>query len=334
MHRKTVFARAARALLVALTLLYSGAVLAQPVARPAPPEELPPAAATQDDKAPKTPDDGDTSQPTAQPAQPAQPPAQPAAPPNSQTPPDWPAAKPAKAAPTPAAVVPESHPPAATPEPTEPAGATTQFDPTPLAAVTSAPPRNTNMPSNRAPTGRRVTQQNNRFGLGLTGSWAHGSGFSFRTFFGRTSIQGTFFAMVTERGQDATVFAGLSATRYLLVWHEFNRPGLLPDTSALRLTGGASYLHRKSLDRNTTSVKIDSTCSDTLGNPCSVTQKIEETASNKWDAFFGVGIGFEFGAVMRPGFSLSLDLVLTAMVDRQGLYEILPVPAIGLMYNW
>ncbi len=182
--------------------------------------------------------------------------------------------------------------------------------------------------------GRKVTQQNNRFGLGITGGWSPGSGFSFRHYLGRTAIQGTFFAMITERGSDATLFGGLAVTRYLLVWHEYNRPGLLPDTSALRLTGSASYLYRKSVDRKVEKVKDNPACNDKLTDPCTVTQKVTETKRSQWDAFLGGGIGFEFGAVMRPGFSLSLDLILTAMFDKDELYQLLPVPAIGLMYNW
>jgi hypothetical protein len=183
-------------------------------------------------------------------------------------------------------------------------------------------------------TGRRITDQQNHHGLGVTGGLAPGSGFSYRRFFGRTSVQATVFAMVTNRGDDATVFGGLSATRYLLVWHEFNRPGILPDTSALRLTGGAGYLYRKSTRVKTTSKPIDPTCKDKLNNPCDVEVSMSTVSNNTWDIFVGSGIGFEFGAVMRPGFSLSLDVQLTAMFDSKGLYEILPMPALGLMYNW
>lgn len=140
--------------------------------------------------------------------------------------------------------------------------------------------------------------------------------------------------MITNRGADATVFGGLSVTRYLLVWHEFNRPGILPDTSALRLTAGTGYLYRKSTDTVETEKPIDPTCKDKINSKCAVEVSSATVGSNSWDMFLGAGIGFEFGAVMRPGFSLALDVQLTGMIDNQGLYELLPVPALSLMYNW
>lgn len=119
-----------------------------------------------------------------------------------------------------------------------------------------------------------------------------------------------------------------------MVWHEFNRPGLLPDTSALRLTGGTSYLYRKSTDQQEVQKAIDPTCRDKRNNKCAVEVSTSTVSTNSWDLYLGAGIGFEFGAVMRPGFSLSLDVQLTAMFDKAGLNELLPVPALALMYNW
>jgi hypothetical protein len=52
------------------------------------------------------------------------------------------------------------------------------------------------------------------------------------------------------------------------------------------------------------------------------------------------GIGFEFGGVVRTGFSLALDLVLTAGFQvagtegKNGLSFIYPLPQMALMYNW
>lgn len=203
-----------------------------------------------------------------------------------------------------------------------------------LAQGATPPPAGPSSNIGPRPTGQRVTNQQNHHGLGVTGGFAPGSGFSYRRFFGRNSLQATVFAMVTNRGDDATVFSGLSFTRYLLVWHEFNRPGILPDTSALRLTAGAAYLYRKSTDVETTEKPIDPTCKDKRNNKCAVEVSEATVSRNQWDAFLGAGIGFEFGAVMRPGFSLALDVQLTAMMDKEGVYELLPVPSLSLMYNW
>ncbi len=203
---------------------------------------------------------------------------------------------------------------------------------TPVPGATRA--RTTRAVTSRRAEGRKITRQDNEHGLGLSGGWAPGSGFAYRRFFGKTSLQATLFAMVTERGADATVFAGLSATHYLIVWHRYDRPGLLPGTSALRITGAGSYLYRKSSEEKTTKRNLDPTCVDLSNNPCKKEVIKETVNSTKWDAFVGAGVGFEFGAVMRPGFSMSLDLMLTAMFDDKGLDDILPVPALGLLYNW
>ncbi|MCB9738061.1 MAG: hypothetical protein H6747_02260 [Deltaproteobacteria bacterium] len=182
--------------------------------------------------------------------------------------------------------------------------------------------------------GHRVQEQTNRHALGISGGLAPGSGFAYRRYIGNTMLQGVLFAMITNRGKDATVWGGLSAAQYLLVWHEDRRASVLPDTSALRLVGGVSYLYDRTTDTFFDDLKVNPNCVDTATQSCArSTKEVNEISKTHWISA-GIGIGFEFGAIMRPGFSVSLDLALTAMFDQNGLQQLWPLPALALMYSW
>jgi hypothetical protein len=199
-----------------------------------------------------------------------------------------------------------------------------------------APPQPAQAAPGRAPIqgGSIVREQNNLHALGISGGFAPGSGFAYRRYFDNTMLQGVLFAMITNRGKDATVWGGLSAAQYLLVWHEDRRASVLPDTSALRLVGGVSYLYDRASDTFIDDVKVNPNCVDTRSQDCArPPQEVSEVSTTHWFSA-GLGIGFEFGAIMTPGFSVSLDLALTAMFDQNGLQQIWPLPAIALMYSW
>ena len=143
--------------------------------------------------------------------------------------------------------------------------------------------------------------------------------------------------MIQNRGEDAWVLAGVGVTQYLLVWHQPNSRGLLPAVTALRLTGATSAFHDASSTQ--TFVPVKEGCSDPLDlSRCPV--KGVTTTKSETMANLGVGIGFEFGGVMRSGFSLSLDLLLTAAFKvagtdtRRGLAFTYPLPQMALIYNW
>lgn len=191
-------------------------------------------------------------------------------------------------------------------------------------------------PAQEAPAADAAPRvQANRHALGLSGGFTTGSGFAYRRYFGNTFVQLSGVAFVYDRGDQSMVLAGLSAAHYLVLWHRGATRGIIPNTTALRLVGGASFYQNRSSTQITNWINDDPTCNASLP-PYNCSQHFQ--ASTKKDRTSlvgaGLGIGFEFGAIMRPGFALSLDLMLTAAFDSQGLSFLLPLPAMALVYNW
>lgn len=164
-------------------------------------------------------------------------------------------------------------------------------------------------------------QQSNVHGIGVAGSFATGSGLTYRRYFGNTSVQASFLAVITDRGDEAVAFVGASAVQYLLVWYSPGARGLLPASTALRLVGGAHYYLRR--------WKEDTSF---MSSNNFWTQRTEQKRDSSIN--IGAGLGFEFGGIVRSGFSLSTDLVLTAAIDDAGLEYILPLPQAALVYSW
>lgn len=179
-------------------------------------------------------------------------------------------------------------------------------------------------PASDAPTGPQPRpkpgEQVNVHGIGVAGSFATGTGLTYRRYFGNTSIQASCLAVITDRGSEALAFVGASVVQYVLIWHTPNSRGLMPSTTAMRITGGAHYYLRK-----TTSTEWS--FSQGIGTPTTTTTR--ESSVN-----IGAGLGAEFGGIVAPGFSLSLDLLLVAAIDQQGLSYILPLPQSALVYSW
>ena len=225
--------------------------------------------------------------------------------------------------------------PAAQPEPQPAAQPEPPAEPAPMAtplAAPSAAPGTMAQPPAVAPStqdGRRIRQQNNRHGLGLSLGMSPGFGFAYRNYFGNTVVQASLFAAVLDRGDNATVWVGVQIARYLLVWQQARRTSLLPRTSALRLVGGGSYLYNRSKD----TILADAPgCVPVSGVNCPT---VETDRVNKLQmASLGAGIGFEFGAIMRPGVSFAIDLQLTALFDAGSFIQLWPLPSVALMYSW
>ena len=221
--------------------------------------------------------------------------------------------------------------PAAQLAPQPPAQPAAQPEPMPQTAPSAAPEAMMRPPAVAPSTqqGRRIRQQNNRHGLGLSLGMSPGFGFAYRNYFGNTVVQASVFAAVLDRGDNATVWVGVQIARYLLVWQQTRRTSLLPRTSALRLVGGGSYLYNRSKD----TVEVDKPgCTSTARNSCTT---VEMDKINKQQiASLGAGIGFEFGAIMRPGVSFAIDLQLTALFDAGSFIQLWPLPSVALMYSW
>jgi len=156
-----------------------------------------------------------------------------------------------------------------------------------------------------------------------------GFGFAYRNYFGNTMVQASLFAAILDRGDNATVWAGVQVARYLLVWEQTRRTSILPRTSALRLVGGGSYLYNASTDVD---FQAKPGCVPVSGVNCPMvsTESVDKTQI----ASLGAGIGFEFGAIMRPGISFTIDLQLTAFFDEGSFIQLWPLPSVAIMYSW
>ena len=60
----------------------------------------------------------------------------------------------------------------------------------------------------------------------------------------------------------------------------------------------------------------------------------EATVERQQIASFEVGIGFEAGSVMRPGFSAALDILLSVSRINGAFHSAMPMPQVALIYSW
>lgn len=150
--------------------------------------------------------------------------------------------------------------------------------------------------------------QTNTHALGFTGGVAGATGFTYRHYFSNSFVQVNALPLMANRGEFLMMMAGLSAGRYLLLWHSPSMGSMMPSTTAMRAL-------------MTTSVSYDS---DATGSETEVNRKYSLAA----------GIGFEFGALMSHGFSISFDVMLTSVWDQNGFDFLMPLPYGTVVYNW
>jgi hypothetical protein len=166
--------------------------------------------------------------------------------------------------------------------------------------------------------------------VGLTLSFSTGAGFAYRKQWGPTSLQLSAFAVVTKRGNETLLTGGAMVAHRVHVWTGSGR-SMLPATSALRVVGGINYY----LDRTVATNQLIPFGGDLNGFPC--TTKVgcvaDLTTNHSWFNG-GAGLGVEFGSINRPGFSMTLDLVLTAAFRDSAFYLLLPLPQLAVLYNW
>lgn len=164
------------------------------------------------------------------------------------------------------------------------------------------------------PAGKQV----NVHGLGVAGSFATGTGLAYRRYWDSTVLQVAALGIATDRGENTLAFVGASVGQYLFIWGGRGvSAGMLPSTTALRVVGGGQWYERRSKDLVLT----------TNG-------QTREERTKQRDLSAGVGIGFEFGGLVRTGFSLSIDLLLTATWRNGQLESVLPLPQSALVYSW
>ena len=198
----------------------------------------------------------------------------------------------------------------------------------PQAQAQSAPPPTPQPPPAPVDAPGEPTQSNVH-GIGLTLSFSTGAGFGYRRQWGPTSVQLSAFGVVTERGDSTVLSGGALVAHRLHVWHGASR-SILPATSALRVLGGLSYFMNRSVSTQfvPNGIALEGVPCTTIGG-CSATVTSTSSYVNG-----GVGMGFEFGAIDRPGVSMTLDVVLTAAL-KDGTFDfLLPLPQLAVLYNW
>ena len=162
--------------------------------------------------------------------------------------------------------------------------------------------------------------QSNTHALGFTGGFAGATGFTYRHYFGNSFVQANALPLMANRGEFLMMMGGISAGRYLLLWHSPSMGSIIPSTTALRALTLASISYQSNEE-------INEVCS---GSSCA---SVSKTTIEQEYSIAG-GIGFEFGALMRHGFSISFDVMLTAVWDQDGFDFLMPLPYGTVVYNW
>ncbi len=187
------------------------------------------------------------------------------------------------------------------------------------ALAQQGPPQRTVLP------GHQMQLQKNSHGLGLTGGYGGANGFAYRKYIGNNFVQISALPLMADRGDFLALMFGASFGRYLIVWHRQRSASLMPTTTALRAVGLASTW----FSRDASSFVDAAPCA---GVNCTSTPAQEAKVENT--TTLAAGVGFEFGGVLRNGFSLSVDLLLTSVWDEEGFDMLVPLPYGALVYSW
>ncbi len=156
--------------------------------------------------------------------------------------------------------------------------------------------------------GHRQKIQNNSHSLGVSFGAAGATGFAYRYYFGNNFIQASLLPLVADQGDYLALLSAVQLAHYLLVWNNTTSRKLLPTTTALRATGGVSTFL--------------------------LSQKDELGAHKENTLSAHVGVGFEMGAVMKHGLSISFDVMLTSIWEDYEFDSLIPMPYGALMYSW
>ena len=191
------------------------------------------------------------------------------------------------------------------------------------AAATPPGPPATTLP------GHSMRLQHNDHALGLTAGYGGTSGFAYRKYLGNSFVQINLLPLVADRGDYLAIMLGASVGRYLIVWNRPRSASLVPSTTALRAVATVStYFTRDS----GTVDSITAPCQN--GIDCDTTASTDPQAKLENLTTVAAGIGFEFGAILRNGFSMSIDALLTSAWDEDGFLQVLPLPYASIMYSW
>lgn len=176
--------------------------------------------------------------------------------------------------------------------------------------------------------GHRLTLQQNSQALGISAGYPGASGFAYRKYFGNSFVQMNLLPLVANRGSFLAIMMGANVGHYLVVWQRQNSMSLMPTTTALRAVAGVSTYFSRDEE-----ILTDEAVPGTVGSTTTTTSSTDTAKLNNTTGL-SAGVGFEFGAIMRSGFSLSVDLMLTATWDNDGFEQLVPLPFGTVVYSW
>ena len=155
-----------------------------------------------------------------------------------------------------------------------------------------------------------------KHGIGFSVGYILGTGLTYVHYVGSHIIQASFIGDVDQYKTDYR--AGLSYARYI---HHVREPrSLLP--VALKFIAGVDVHYQDGM------VETDVIVYD------------ESIVSEGHDSYFfhtGAGLGIDIGNPGKPGLVLSLNLIYALSleeVNKKWEWELSPLPAVGLLYNW
>lgn len=175
--------------------------------------------------------------------------------------------------------------------------------------------------------GRDYVLQKNHNGLGLSVGVGGMNGFAYRHYWDNTSIQFDLLPLYADKGNYVAIHLGAQIIQYMLAWNSARELG--GTSSALRLVG--AYSIRIARDDSVATVEIPTPNCLTAACQANLTGN-----KSKMDYFNSAALGFgvEFGGIGRSGFSVSVDMMMTVMWDREGFFGAYPLPYGALMYNF
>ena len=175
--------------------------------------------------------------------------------------------------------------------------------------------------------GYEETLSQNHNGLGISFGVGGLNGIAYRRYFGNMAVQADIFPLIADSGNYVAVFGGLTFIDYLLMWNKAARSTLFPATSALRFVGSTGVWVSRNQSNNVSVPQVNCNTPE-----CQAINS--RSAPSDYFAHVGLGVGFEIGAIARPGFSAAFDVQMTVMWDQIGFYGAYPLPSATLMYSW
>lgn len=162
----------------------------------------------------------------------------------------------------------------------------------------------------------RLENKNIKHGVGFSAGYILGTGLTYAHYLGPHMLQISFIGNVDQYKTDYRV--GLSYARYI---HRVKEPkSLLP--VALKFITGMDIRYQDGI--------IDS---DIIVYDAQISYEGNST----YFYHAGVGLGIDMGNLDRPGLVFSLNLIYALSVEKvknNWEWEVSPLPAMGILYNW